>query len=411
MRETPKIRGVSRKILVMRLTVYTSDEHAIRLDSIDEHALSAVLTLQDAGHTAYLVGGSVRDLLLGKKPKDFDISTSARPEEIKKLFQRQCLLIGRRFRLAHLRFGQKILEVATFRAGDISSSSLIVHDNRWGSEEEDVLRRDFTMNALFYDPRKQVILDYVGGVKDIEKRLLRTIGKAHIRFKQDPVRMIRLLKFQARFGFRCDEEAIHAMHSCRHEILKSAEARVLEELLKMLESGRAEAFFSLMTEYGFINLLLPCFHHFLSNQETKDLANSYLRAADEIVLPPKRFCDRATLLSALIFPILEREVATLCEDRQTLLTLRDILQLADSLLQGVCTSSFVHFPKKLLGSVFLTVTNQFRMTPLKGDPKYHARFSSKEDFLLSLDFLRLRCLVNPNLGHFLEHWEKVAPKE
>ena len=270
MREPLKIK--KRKFLVMRPTIYTRDEHSVRLDQVDEHALSAVLTLQDAGHTAYLVGGSVRDLLLKKKPKDFDISTSARPEEIKKLFQRQCLLIGRRFRLAHLRFGNKILEVSTFRAGDITSSSIILHDNRWGSEEEDVMRRDFTMNALFYEPRKQLILDYVGGVKDIEKRLLRTIGEAHLRFRQDPVRMIRLLKFQARFGFRCDEEAIQALDTCKHEIVKSAEARILEELLKMLESGRAEAFFSLLSDYGFINLLLPCFQHFLSHNDTREHA-------------------------------------------------------------------------------------------------------------------------------------------
>lgn len=160
----------------MRPSIYTRGQHAIEQDRIDEHALSAVLALQEAGHTTYLVGGSVRDLILGRKPKDFDISTSARPEEIKRLFQRHCLLIGRRFRLAHLRFGQKVLEVSTFRAGDNSSSSLIVHDNRWGSEEEDVQRRDFTMNALFYDPKKEIVLDYVGGVEDIKKGLLRTIG-------------------------------------------------------------------------------------------------------------------------------------------------------------------------------------------------------------------------------------------
>ena len=395
----------------MRPSVYTHEKHPIKKESVDEHAVSAILTLQEAGHTAYLVGGSVRDLLLGRKPKDFDISTSARPEEVKKLFQRHCLLIGRRFRLAHLRFGQKIFEVSTFRAGDTSSSSLIIHDNRWGSEEEDVLRRDFTMNALFYDPKEEVILDYVGGLEDIKKGLLRTIGEPDLRFKQDPVRMIRLLKFQARFGFRCDEKAIQAIDSCRDEITKSAQARVLEELLKMLESGRAEAFFILLTEYGFTDLILPCLHHFFSSHETKNIATAYLRAADELVLQPYHLNDRATLLSALIFPILEQEVFTLCEDRRMMLPLRDIMHLTETLLKGVCASSFVQFPKRLLCSVFLTVTNQFRLTPLKGDPKFNARFSSREDFKTSLDFLKLRCLVDPKLGHFLERWEKISPGE
>lgn len=217
--------------------------------------------------------------------------------------------------------------------------------------------------------------------------------------------MIRLLKFQARFGFRCDESAIHALAKCQHEIIKSAPARVLEELLKMLESGKSEAFFSLLTEYGFTHLLLPCLHHFFSNKETKNLALSYLRAADERSAQPNLPINRATLLSALLFPILEQEVFTLCEDRQLILPLKDIVLLTESLLHGIATSSFVHFPKKLLCSVFLALTNQFRLTPLKGEPRYHARFSSKEDFETSLDFLRLRCLVHPELGHFLERWE------
>lgn len=388
----------------MRPSVYTKENHLITQDLVDEHALSAVKTLQEAGHIAYIVGGSVRDLLLKKKPKDFDISTSAKPEEIKKIFQRQCLLIGRRFRLAHLRYGQKILEVSTFRAGDTNSSSLIIHDNRWGSEEEDVLRRDFTMNALFYDPSKEIILDYVGGVEDVQKGLIRTIGEPHLRFRQDPVRMIRLLKFQARFGFRCEGKALEALFSCRHDIMKSAHARVLEELLKMLESGRSEAFFSLLSEHKFIELLLPCLSHFFTDLETKEIASSYLRAADELSISRK--VDRAVLLAALIFPILEEEVFTLCEDRQLVLPTKDISYLAETLLHGICVSSFIHFPKKLLGSLFLIITNQFRMTPLRGDPRFHARFSSKEDFDFSLEFLRLRCLVEPKLGTLLEKWEK-----
>jgi poly(A) polymerase len=396
----------------VRQKIYKKNDHVIEKEAVDSDALAVIQTLQDAGHTAYLVGGGVRDLLLGFRPKDFDISTSARPDEIKKLFQRHCLLIGRRFRLAHLRYGQKILEVSTFRAGDPTSESLIVHDNRWGTEEEDVQRRDFTINALFYDPQKEVIIDYVGGVEDIHRRLLRTVGDPEVRFRQDPVRMIRMLKFQARFGFHCDEKAIKAQDRWKDEILKSAQARILEEILKMLESGKSDAFFRLMTDHGFTELLFPCFHHFFSDHSTRTIASSYLRAIDETLLrPAKRKLDRSVLLAAIVFPILEQELFTLMYDRQIVLPTKEIVHLTETLLHGIGTSSFVHFPRKLFGSLFLIIVNQFRLTPLKGPPKLHARFSSHEDFQNAIDFLRLRTLVDGKLGKLLDQWEVLASKK
>jgi poly(A) polymerase len=385
--------------------IFLPPDHPIDRSLIDPHALTTIETLQQAGHTAYLVGGGVRDLLMGFHPKDFDISTSARPDEIKKLFHRQCILIGRRFRLAHIRFGNRIFEVSTFRAGDPNTSSLIIHDNRWGTESEDVLRRDFTMNALFYDPTKEAILDYVGGVEDVRRGLLKTIGDPEVRFRQDPVRMIRMIKFQARFGFRCDDKAVTAMRRCRQEILKSAPARVLEELFKMLESGKAELFFLLMTDHGFIELLFPCFHHFFSGP-TREIAASYLRAVDEILnRPGNQGLDRSVLLAAIVFPILEEELRTLILDRQGPVSTRDVAHLTETLLHGIMISSFVHFPKRLLGNLYLTIVNQFRMTPLTGHPKFHIRFRSHEDHLLSLELLRIRALVRPELGAVCDQWE------
>src|SRR6185503_17825507 len=209
---------------------YSFEEHGLSLQHIDLDALYVMEKLRAAGFVAYLVGGSVRDLLLNQKPKDFDISTSAQPEEIKKLF-RNCILIGRRFRLAHIRFGKKTLEVSTFRSGATESDELIVRDNVWGSPEEDATRRDFTINGLFYDPATQEVIDYVDGYDDLQKKTLRTIGQPYIRFRQDPVRMLRLLKFQARFGFNVDSPSQIALVECRAEIVKSAPARILEELL------------------------------------------------------------------------------------------------------------------------------------------------------------------------------------
>ena len=162
--------------------VYQQSEHGLAKKNIDQEALHVVETLRRAGHAAYIVGGSVRDLLLGKTPKDFDISTSAKPEEIRPLFRR-CFLIGKRFRLAHVHMGEKVLEVATFRKGDNTDETLIVEDNEWGSEEEDVLRRDFTINGLLYDPHDETIIDYVDGYSDAKQSLLRSIGNPFIRFK------------------------------------------------------------------------------------------------------------------------------------------------------------------------------------------------------------------------------------
>ncbi len=390
--------------------IYLKNDHRIDKALVDESAISTVLRLQEAGHTAYLVGGSVRDLILGGNPKDYDISTSARPEQIKQLFGRQCLLIGRRFRLAHIRYGHQILEVATFRGGDIDSSSLIIHDNRYGSEEEDVLRRDFTMNALFYDPKNETVLDYVDGVEDLRKHLLKAIGDPHTRFKQDPVRMIRLLKFQARFGFRCDEGAMKAMKDCFHEITKSSQARLLEELFKMLESGKSDPFFRLLTEHGFTKLLLPCLHHFFS-EETKEISSAYLRTVDELhSFSTGKKLDRAVTLSALIYPILGEELSRLASDRQEYPPNREIAHLAETLLHAISTSSFVHFPKKLLGSTFLTIVNQFRMSPPNGTPRFHARFGSFEDFTNAMSFLRLRATIDPLLCQLCDQWEAVYQK-
>lgn len=386
--------------------IYTEEQHQIRQELIDQDALEAIFRLKQAGHSAYLVGGGVRDLLLQHKPKDFDISTSARPEEIKQIFGKRCLLIGKRFRLAHIRFGSKVFEVSTFRSGDPESSSLIIRDNSWGSAEEDVLRRDFTINALFYDPTTRTVLDYVGGYEDIQQKILRSIGDAHIRFKQDPVRMIRLLKFRARFDFKVDHKAEKALITCKEEILKSAPARILEEIFKMLESGSSNNFFSLMLQFDFLDILFPCFHHFFSGSFS-EIAYEYLSTIDKIQLKEDQFLDRSILLAALVFPILEQELITLSEDRQMPLTFGDIVHLSQSLLKGISTSSFAHFPKKILATVHYIIILQYRLTPLNNNPRFQTKFPSQEDFLLSLQFLHLRTVINPKLKKIYLDWKKA----
>jgi poly(A) polymerase len=297
--------------------IYSLDTHQLPIEKIDPDALYVMKKLKDAGYIAYLVGGGVRDLLLGKTPKDFDISTSAEPEQIRRLF-RNCLLIGRRFRLAHIRFGQKILEVSTFRSGDNEADTLILRDNQWGTPEEDVYRRDFTINGLYYDASNQTIIDYVGGYEDIKKGYLRTIGQPFLRFKQDPVRMLRLLKFRARFNLEIDHDAHIALLETRHEIIKSSSARVLEEVLRMLESGAAHPFFKLLSDYGLMQLLMPDVAAFLETEEGEQIL-SFLQEVDascfHVNMPP---VDRAVLLCCIVFPLLEKRIKKKFIDREKL---------------------------------------------------------------------------------------------
>ena len=218
--------------------------------------------LSGAGYKAYLVGGSVRDLLLQRTPKDFDIGTDAHPSALRRLF-RNCRLIGRRFRLAHILFANgKVIEVATFRRrpepADANAPELLMtSDNTFGTAREDALRRDFTINGLFYDIADFSVIDYVGGLEDLEAGLIRTIGDPDIRFREDPVRMLRAVEFASRLGFAITPDAYEAILDHRKEIVKSAPPRVTEELAQSLKGGHALTTFLLMRELGLLDALLP----------------------------------------------------------------------------------------------------------------------------------------------------------
>jgi poly(A) polymerase len=383
--------------------IYHASDHDIDPALIDPDAIHIVTKLKEAGFSAYLVGGSVRDLLVKKQPKDFDISTSARPEQIKQLFQRNCLLIGKRFRLAHIRFNHRIFEVSTFRSGE-NDSDLIVRDNCWGTPEEDVLRRDFTINGLFYDPSTHTVIDYVGGWHDIHKNLLKTIGEPIIRFKQDPVRMIRLLKFQSRFNFHVAPETATALVRCVHEIVKSSPARILEEILRMLESGASSPFFRLLTSSGLLELLFPCLDHFLKGEYGED-AYKLLHAADEInKANEKRPLDRAILLSCLLYPILEREIETVFLKHHKIPNYAEIMTVTSSLVKGLVISSFAHFPKRLSSEAAFILSAQYRLTPPNGKRHQRSRIFHNKEFELALKFLKIRSIADPELKEAFEWW-------
>lgn len=393
----------------MEPKIYTGQDHHIRNDLIDPNALSVLKRLHEAGYTAYLVGGGVRDLLMRKKPKDFDISTSALPEEIKHLF-RNCILIGRRFRLAHIRFGKQIIEVSTFRAGDTADEELIVRDNIWGTPEEDVLRRDFTINGLFYDPLDHKIIDYIGGFEDLQKHFLRVIGDPVLRFKQDPVRMIRMQKFRARFGFHVDSKAVQALADCRKDIIKSSPARVLEEIFRMLESGSSEPFFRLLAESNLLTILFPSLSHYFQHP-VGETVYAYLKAADAMNSKGQyKTLDRSLLTAALLFPILEHEIKTRFTPDEKLPHLGDVMELAEDLIHELLFEAFSHFPRRIrLGAQFI-LQMQFRLTPLDTSRRPRTRIVRQKGFHLALTFLKLRALLHPDLFKSYEQWKRILQK-
>ncbi len=383
--------------------IYEKAEHKLSKDKIDPAALFVIETLKKAGHVAYIVGGSVRDLLLSNVPKDFDLSTSAKPEEIKRLFSR-CFLIGKRFRLAHVHVGNKVIEVATFRKGDNTNETLIVEDNEWGNEVEDVLRRDFTINGLYYDPLNETIIDYVDGYLDAKKNILRTIGTPFARFKQDPVRMIRLLKFRARFGIEVEESAIQALFDCRGEILKSSQARILEELLRMLESGHSDAFFKLLSEHGFLTLLLPKVSESFEQGQNEPVFE-FLREIDNIVLhESKKNISRAVFLSAIVFPLLETHLRILHGDREKPMHLGEIGEEAYFMIKDAF-APFLILPKKLVADMAAILTSQFRFTPLDKTKQVRQRIPAIPNFHLALQFFELRTRIEPGLQNLYQEWD------
>src|SRR6187455_3112922 len=245
----------------MPLRILSRPEHVVSRKDIDPDALKVLYRLKNHGFVAYLVGGGVRDLLLGRKPKDFDIGTSAHPQQVKKLF-RNCFIVGLRFRLAHVRFGRKVIEVSTFRrqAEPEQGDTLIRRDNTFGTPEEDAFRRDFTVNALFYDIATFSVIDYVEGLEDLRAGVVRSIGDPDVRLREDPVRMIRAIALAARLDFTIEPKLLQAIRTNRQEIAKSSPPRLLEEYYKILRAGSSEKAFRALAEVGLLESISAELH-------------------------------------------------------------------------------------------------------------------------------------------------------
>lgn len=332
--------------LVGEPRIIPREEHTVSRRDIDPDALKVLYRLRQGDHVAYLVGGSVRDLLLGRRPKDFDIGTSAHPYQVKKLF-RNCWIIGRRFRLAHVKFGNKVIEVATFRrqvapgeevvqdgvpAPDPTTAEgqhLVHHDNTFGTPEEDALRRDFTINALVYDIATFAVIDYVGGLEDLRAGIVRSIGDPAVRLREDPVRMVRAIAIAARLNFTIEPGLLEAIRTHRQEIAKSSPPRMIEEYYKILRAGSAEKAFRMLADVGLLEPTAPELHKGANDALWRSLAalDAYRRTFDSTPETLTNAILMGTLLAPLGIPVAQSREAPLPKLGVLPLARRDVERL------------------------------------------------------------------------------------
>ncbi len=258
-----------------------------RSHKISTHALKVVNRLSESGFQAYLVGGCIRDILLSRSPKDFDVATNAHPNDVRNLF-RNSRIIGRRFRIVHVRFGREIVEVTTFRGpheeqyeANHSESGMTLSDNIYGTFEEDVFRRDFAMNAIYYQPGTKELIDLTDGATDIQKQIIRTIGSPDDRFREDPVRMLRAIRFQAKLGFMIEESAARAIRSLSFLIQDVAPARLFEEVLKLFMFGYGLQSFEALLDHDIYGRLFPDSKRAMENSSAKQLIRLVLSSTDK----------------------------------------------------------------------------------------------------------------------------------
>jgi poly(A) polymerase len=385
-------------------------EHSISRADISGGALKVLYTLKKAGFEAYLVGGGVRDLLLGREPKDFDVVTDAEPEEIKRLF-RSARLIGRRFRLAHVRFGPEIIEVATFRGAvedtdeddHVSVNGRIVRDNVYGTTvEEDVWRRDFSVNSLYYDIRDFSVLDYTGGMADLEAGTLRIIGDPVRRYREDPVRMLRAVRFAAKLGFRLGDETAAAIPECAAMLADIPAARLYEEVLKLFLGGAAVQSFELLNHFDLFKYLFA--------ESAERFEEDPLDPAGQLLLKALANTDRriqedkpvtpAFLFAALLWPAVHKDAVAHGDRGLTAVQAMDAAGM-DVLARQ---TSQVSLPRRFSLASREIWSLQPRLEQRRG--KRAIQLPARPRFRAAYDFLLLRAEAGEDVAEMADWWTK-----
>lgn len=374
-------------------TVTQFSDHKLPQDKISRNALRVIAKLQSSGFAAYLVGGGIRDLLLAGRPKDFDVATNATPEETKRLF-RSSMIIGRRFRIVHVRFGREIIEVTTFRAhhGDTqngkdakqSQEGMLLRDNVYGDIQSDAIRRDFTVNALYYDPSKEEILDFTSGLEDINNRTLRIIGDAEARYREDPVRMLRAIRFSAKLGFKMCPQTKDPIPSLANLLTSIPPARLFEEALKLMLSGSATATLNLLRDNNLFEPLFPGTEHCLKQGDAQQLqlVTQAVINTDKRLRQNKRVTP-AFIYAAFLWLPLQAAMRKLIEENN--LSPSDAMQQA---AQGVIGQQLAStsIPKRFSIPMREIWTLQLRLPHREGKKAFslmeHPRFRAAYDFIL-----------------------------
>ncbi|EAA1791401.1 polynucleotide adenylyltransferase PcnB [Salmonella enterica] len=405
------------------MTIIPREQHAISRKDISENALKVLYRLNKAGYEAYLVGGGVRDLLLGKKPKDFDVTTNATPDQVRKLF-RNCRLVGRRFRLAHVMFGPEIIEVATFRGHHEGSESdrttsqrgqngMLLRDNIFGSIEEDAQRRDFTINSLYYSVADFTVRDYVGGMQDLQEGVIRLIGNPETRYREDPVRMLRAVRFAAKLNMRISPETAEPIPRLATLLNDIPPARLFEESLKLLQAGNGYETYQQLREYHLFQPLFPTItRYFTENGDSameriiaQVLKNTDNRIRNEMRVNP------AFLFAAMFwYPLLEmaQKIA-----QESGLAYYDAFALAmNDVLDEACRSLAI--PKRLTTLTRDIWQLQLRMSRRQGKRAW--KLMEHPKFRAAFDLLELRAQVENNtelqrLAQWWAEFQASAPPE
>ena len=362
-------------------------KHRLARSAISQAALKTCDGLREAGFAAYVVGGAVRDLLLGIAPKDFDVATDARPEQVKPLFRR-ALLIGRRFRLVHVMVGRETVEVSTFRAADPETAETdehgrVLRDNVFGTQEEDARRRDFTVNALYYDPSTEEIVDYHGGLDDLRKRVLRIIGDPETRFREDPIRMLRAVRLGAKLGLTLDPATRAPIRELAPLLERVPPARLFDEMLKLLLSGHASACLRQLREVGLHHGLLPLLDVILEQPLGERFVTLALAQTDERVRS-----DRPVSPAFLFAALLWHEVLAAWKARQARgeRPLPALDSAMDEVLNAQCEKLAI--TRKLTATMREVWSMQPRFDQRSGQRPY--RLLESPRFRMSYDFLALR---------------------
>lgn len=396
--------------------IISRDDHCISRKNISSSALKVLYRLNEKGFIAYLAGGAVRDLLLNKKPHDFDIVTNATPEQIRSIFN-NCRIVGRRFRLAHVLFKREIIETSTFRASvsednqlsennllEKDSDGLLIKDNLFGLPHEDALRRDFTINALFYNIKNFEIIDYTNGLNHLEKKVLKVIGDPQVRFTEDPVRMIRAIRFSGTLDFKIDSKDFRCIQEKSSLLKLSSSSRMYDEIQKLFLCGRSEKIYEMLDQTNLIKQMFVNFSDWIDiDFERKKWITSVLKQLDKWKKADLRV-DASLMLALLFGEYHECMIKKRTQDKKA--THHIIKEVVKNHLFSICDQ--IRIPKIIIFEICDIMTNQYRLN--KKNEIQGKRFIHSSHFANAFIYFKFSSKINKNLDDKVKFWENLRKK-